>query len=264
MRIVLKAGVPARLEGAGDFRRFSVALDPRLQGDLRAAAAAIGHAEGDHVWVRPDAVRALSAQAGDPAWVEGFSAMQEYARAHGWVDPSGCIRAHVEVLEEPAPVSVDAFRQAMRRFASGVCIVATGEGEQRTGMTVSAFSSVSAEPPLVLVCLNRSAGSHDSLVGAGSYSINILGAGQQEEAMLFAGQRGLHGAKRFGADWRQSDSGAPVLTSAHHTLVCRSEAQHPAGSHTVLIGRVIDILPGRGGAALVNYDGAMGVTSHAA
>ncbi|KAA2315088.1 flavin reductase [Pseudooceanicola sediminis] len=264
MRIVLKPGLAPRLEGASDFRSFSIALDPRLQGDLRTAAAPVGHAEGDHVWVRPDAVRALCATAGDGAWSEGFAAMVSFAKAHGWVDPSGCIRAHVELLDEPAPVSVDAFRQAMRRFASGVCIVAAGEGDQRIGMTVSAFSSVSAEPPLVLVCLNRSAGSHDSLVNASSYAINILGAEQEEEAMLFAGQRGLHGADRFGLGWQQSDSGAPVLTSAHHTLVCQSEAQHPAGSHTVLIGRVIDIIPGRGTAALVNYDGAMGVTSHAA
>lgn len=264
MRIHLSAGAPPRLESPGDFKRFSIALDPALAGDQAAALAPVGELDAQktgHAWVRPDAVRALSAMAGQPEWEASFASMVEYATRYGWVDSAGRIMAHLEWLETPPVVAPQAFRDAMRRFASGVCIVATGEGDNRCGMTVSAFTSVSADPPMVLVCLNRASGSHDCLTGAQSYSINILGGGQEETAMLFAGQRGVHGAARFDDAWRQSASGAPVLATAHHSIVCTSAAQHAAGSHTVLIGRVIESFEGQGNAALVNYEGVMGQTS---
>ncbi len=259
MRIILTAGAAPRLEGAADFKRFSLVLDPMLDADRRAAVAPVAELDdADHAWVRPDAIRAMSPLAGRPDWEEGFARMIGFAAKHGWIDMQGRIRAHIELAANPPAVDAESFRGAMRRFASGVCIVASGEGASRCGMTVSAFSSVSAEPPMVLVCLNRSSSAHACLTGAGSYSINILGAWQQEEAMLFAGQRGLRGADRFDAAWEQSRHGAPILTTAHHSLVCTSAAQHEAGSHTVLIGRVIDAVEGRGNAALVNYEGAFG------
>jgi flavin reductase (DIM6/NTAB) family NADH-FMN oxidoreductase RutF len=265
MRIVLTAGAAPRLEGATDFKRFSLALDPLLDADRRAAVAAVAELDdADHAWVRPDAVRAISPFAGRHEWEDGFAAMVGFAGKHGWVDAQGRIRAHIERAETPPAVGADAFRSAMRRFASGVCIVAAGEGASRCGMTVSAFSSVSAEPPMVLVCLNRSSSAHACLTGAMAYSINILGAGQSGEAMLFAGQRGKHGADRFGAEWRQGAHGAPILITALHSLVCASAAQYEAGSHTVLIGRVIDAVAGAEDAALVNFEGALGPSMCAA
>ena len=265
MRIHLSAGAPPRLEGPGDFKRFSIALDPSLAADTAAALAPVGEPDAektDHAWVRPDAVRAISPMAGQAEWEASFAGMVEYANRYGWVDSAGRIMAHLEWLETPQVVEAETFLKAMRRFASGVCIVAAGEGESRCGITVSAFSSVSAEPPMVLVCLNRKSGSHDCLTSAGSYSINILGAEQEEAAMLFAGARGVHGAARFDDSWTKSASGAPVLKTAHHSIVCTSVAQYPAGSHTVLIGQVIESFDGKGHAALVNYEGAMGPTTH--
>ncbi|WP_238364652.1 flavin reductase family protein [Mesobacterium pallidum] len=257
MRIVLTPGALPRLEGAADFKRFSVAVDPILMDDLATATAAIGDmADEAHVWVRPDALRALSPLAGDAGWRTGLETMIGLAAKHGWTNARGEIRAHVEPLAAHPPVEVGAFRDAMRRFASGVCIVAAGQGAARCGMTVSAFTSVSAEPPMILVCLNRSAASHDCVTGAGTFSVNILSASQEEQAMLFAGQRGRHGADRFDADWLDL-SGAPVLRTAHHALVCTAEAQHASGSHTVLIGRVIAARSGEDDGALLNYNGAL-------
>lgn len=265
MRIVLTSAGPPRLEGPADFKRFSLAVAPQLMTDPRAAVAPVADLdEGGHAWVRPDAVRAISPMAGRSDWETGFAAMMDFAAKHGWIDDQGRIRAHIEAFEGPPAVDADVFRKAMRRFASGVCIVAAGEGEDRRGMTVSAFSSVSADPPMVLVCLNRSASAHDKLTDSPSFSVNILGAGQEELAMLFAGQRDLYGADRFDGSWSDHRLGAPVLTDALHSIVCATEAQHVAGTHTVLIGRVTDAAAGRGEAALVNYDGAMGAGIRAA
>jgi flavin reductase (DIM6/NTAB) family NADH-FMN oxidoreductase RutF len=258
MRIVLTSGSLPRLEGATDFKRFSVAVDPLLRDDLAAAVAPVADvADEDHVWVRPDAIRALSPHAGQPEWERGFLDMIAFAKKFDWVDGIGRIRAHVETLENPLPVDAGAFRDAMRRFASGVCIVASGEGDERCGMTVSAFTSVSAEPPMILVCLNRSSTAHGCITAQERFSVNILGAQQEEEAMLFAGARGIHGPDRFDETWVQHETGAPVLTTAHHSIVCATESQHVSGSHTVLIGRVIAATSGADDGALLNYNGAL-------
>ncbi|WP_157017291.1 flavin reductase family protein [Mesorhizobium xinjiangense] len=261
MRIVLNAGVAPKLEEATDFRRFCIELGvgtPAGQPlDLASVLAPVAELDtSGHAWVRPDAIRALTPLSGSADWQQGFTAMIGFAAKHGWLDVQGRIRAHVGAPAVPAPVPADAFRSAMRRFASGVCVVATGEGDERCGMTVSAFSSVSADPPLVLVCLNRAATAHDRLTGATQYSINILDAGQTEVAMTFAGQRGLRGAERFSCDWDQR-IGTPVLTGAHQSLICVPTARHVAGSHTVLIGTVIHTTSSAEGTALLNYDGQM-------
>lgn len=148
------------------------------------------------------------------------------------------------------------FRQAMRLYASGVCVVASGTGDLRRGMTVSAVSSVSAEPPMILVCLNRSAGSHGAITSAERFSVNILDAADEQVALAFAGQTGLSGDDRFAVgDWRCA--GAPVLGSALRTLLCAPVARHDAGSHTILIGKVIEVSGSGTGQPMVNFDGAL-------
>ncbi len=148
------------------------------------------------------------------------------------------------------------FREAMRLYASGVCIVASGSGEQRHGMTVSSVTSVSAEPPLVLVCLNRKASSHDPMTVAPAFSVNILAAHQTEVAMAFAGATGLSGPCKFEIG-RWFQDAAPVLDAALQTLLCEPAGRHDAGTHTILIGRVAKALGSGGDGALVNFDGAM-------
>ncbi|MCC5969087.1 MAG: flavin reductase family protein [Pararhodobacter sp.] len=265
MRLVITTGCAPRLESATDFKRFSLRLDLVPGHDHLTALAPVGEADGDsHAWVRPDALRALSPHAGQSDWEEGFAAMLRFAAQHGWTDAHGRIRAHIESTEAAIPVAPDVFRAAMRRFASGVCIVATGAGEERCGMTVSAFTSVSADPPLVLVCLNRASSAHARLTGDGVYSINILAAGQAELAMRFAGQTGIHGAARFDARWQQAAHGAPVLRDCLQSLICAPSARHEAGSHTLLVGQVIGTGGGAGRAALLNFDGTLQPTGQAA
>ena len=255
---------PPRLESPEDFGRFSIAMDERLKASAVSALAPVADPTSDevsHAWVRPDAVRALSPMAGDPVWADSFGKMCAYAETKGWTGPNGSLRAHIDLIPTIHPVSPDDFRNAMRKFASGVCIVAAGEGEARRGMTVSAFTSVSAEPPMILVCLNRSASSYAALSTAKLFSVNILSGTQEDVALTFAGRGGLTGADRFDDQWVNADGGVPVLTTSHQSLVCTPVSAQIAGTHTVLIGQVTATSDASDGPALMNYDGVIKTTS---
>jgi len=143
--------------------------------------------------------------------------------------------------EDPQVVSdsvrPDLFREAMTRFASGVTIVTTADPEGRWwGFTASAFSSLSLEPALVLVCLATSAESHPVFEQAPSFVINILRHDQEELALRF----GRRGANKFdGGEFRPGRTdGLPVLDSSMVSLKCRAHTRYEGGDHTILIGAV--------------------------
>ncbi len=153
-------------------------------------------------------------------------------------------------------VDATTFRGAMRNLAGGVAIVATGQGEARRGLTVTAVTSVSADPPMVLVCINAASGSHDAVLRHRSFSVNLLGPEHAELALVFAGQGGVQGAARFGeAGWITGESGAPVLENALCGLECVLETHQRAGSHGIFIGRVVAARY-RCGEPLLNFQGA--------
>lgn len=239
MRIVIAESGPPRLEDPTDFTRFSILMDGKFKPHPGTALRGIGRLSCDgHAWVRPDCLRALLPVDLPADWEAGFASMVAFAQSRGWIGEGGAIRAHIEFRDASEPVSNAAFRNAMRKFASGVCVVAAGEGADRRGMTVSAFSSVSAEPPMILVCINSTSASHDAIVNAERFSVNILGEDQAGIARTFAGMNGLQGADRFAdAGWQQA-SGVPTLPDSLQCLVCRPVIRERAGSHTVLIGQV--------------------------
>ena len=134
------------------------------------------------------------------------------------------------------------FRDALSAFPSGVTIVSTTDDEGRHwGFTASSFSSVSMDPPLVLVCLANTAESHPAFVKATRYAINILSREQKDVAMHFARKS----IDKFGAhafDFGTHDNPRPpVLPGAMATLVCTARDVHLAGDHTVLIGQVEEV-----------------------
>lgn len=129
------------------------------------------------------------------------------------------------------------FKDALRHFASGVTIVTLRSGEQVHGLTVSAFASVSAEPPLIAVMIDRGHQAHSLLADDGAvFAVNVLGLDQQELSDRFAW---LKDGDRFAKGrWRTAATGAPVLADALVWLDCTIHERVAAGTHTVFIGRV--------------------------
>ncbi|MEM6281912.1 MAG: flavin reductase family protein [Chloroflexota bacterium] len=134
------------------------------------------------------------------------------------------------------PISPDDFKSTMRQFSAGVTIVTAKAGEDVHGMTVSAFVSVSAEPPLISVIINNKASAHKLLQQEDAvFAVNILKDDQQELSNNFAWGEG----DRFAmGNWTTGLTGAPVLADALAWLDCTIYDRYVAGSHTIYIGEV--------------------------
>jgi flavin reductase (DIM6/NTAB) family NADH-FMN oxidoreductase RutF len=134
-------------------------------------------------------------------------------------------------------IDPDTFRSVLGRFASGITVVTTRDGEGgHCGMTVSAFCSVSLAPPLVLVCIDLAASMHNAILGASHFAVNILSAEQEAISRRFSRLDEHH---RFdGLGYTPGVSGAALLDDALAHIECRRVAQHRAGDHTIVIGEV--------------------------
>jgi 4-hydroxyphenylacetate 3-hydroxylase, reductase component len=134
--------------------------------------------------------------------------------------------------------SVDAalFRQLLGRFATGVSIVtACGADGRPTGMTASALASVSLEPPLLLIAVDKASDMHDVLRAAGHFAVNILASHQEALSRRFA----EIDPNRFnGVGYREGRNGAPLLEDALAHIECAMHATVPGGDHTVFFGLV--------------------------
>jgi flavin reductase (DIM6/NTAB) family NADH-FMN oxidoreductase RutF len=156
------------------------------------------------------------------------------------------------------PIRDDAasFRAAFRHLAGGVSVITTGHGEDRTGLTATSVSSLSAEPPTIFFGLNLSSSSYPVLQRHRSFGVNFLSATQKQVADRFAGRGGEKGAARYAdADWTSGVSGAPLLRGALASLDCEVEEIIERHSHAIIIGRVREVRLGRDDAALVYWRG---------
>lgn len=131
------------------------------------------------------------------------------------------------------------FVEAMAAAASGVSVVTTDGAHGRFGLTVSAVTSISAEPPLLLACINRKNPISAAITENGCFTVNLLSEHQVPLARIFAG-RPEHGpAYDFGAaDWHQGVTPAPVLDHAAATFECKLDSWHDGGTHRIFIGAV--------------------------
>ena len=132
------------------------------------------------------------------------------------------------------------FRSVLGRFASGVTIVTVCDNQHYDhGMTVSAFCSLSLEPPLVLVCIERSASLHAVIANgetASQFAVNILESNQEELARRFAED---HPNRFDGVGFTRGTTGAPIIDNCLAVIECEVQSRHPAGDHTIVIGTVI-------------------------
>lgn len=152
------------------------------------------------------------------------------------------------------PIDQDAFKNALRGWASGVTIVTSRSGEKLHGMTVSAFSSVSADPPLVLICANRSSTTNSIIEEGGVFAVNILAAHQAEVSNLFASSK--HEDSRLDkVGWSEGALGTPLIDEALASLECKVASSHQEGSHTIYVGRV-ESVRASDGEPLVYHQGA--------
>lgn len=140
---------------------------------------------------------------------------------------------------EPSPASL-AFRGAMRKLAGAVSVLTVGQGDERTGLTATSVTSVSVDPPTLLICVNRSTSSVAPLLKERAFAINVLRPQHEPVADRFAGKGGLKGPARYeGADWIRLQTGAPVLADALAAFDCVLEDAIERHSHLIVIGRVV-------------------------
>jgi flavin reductase (DIM6/NTAB) family NADH-FMN oxidoreductase RutF len=134
------------------------------------------------------------------------------------------------------PISKEQFRAALSNFPSGVTVVTTKDADGRLhGITVSAFSSVSLDPPMILVCVDKRAGSHDALLQSRAFVVHILAEDHAHHSKNFASRN----ADKFaGIEYRKGISEIPVLENVLVTLECRLAHAHEGGDHTIFVGEI--------------------------
>lgn len=133
-------------------------------------------------------------------------------------------------------VDTSTFRATLGRFASGITVITARDANGRdVGMTVSAFSSLSLEPPLILVCVDNDASMAPVLSSCEVFAVNILSEDQEPLSRRFASREG----DRFdGVAYHRGQHDLALLDGALAQLECRVQARHPAGDHTILVGAV--------------------------
>jgi flavin reductase (DIM6/NTAB) family NADH-FMN oxidoreductase RutF len=157
-------------------------------------------------------------------------------------------------VSEPHQTSdelLNSFRSAMRHIAATVYAVTTGQVGQRHGILATAVSSLSFEPPSLLVCVNRAASLHEPLACAETFCVNVLGLGNREIAEVFERAKG-EGRFAIG-DWCE-EHGVPVLANAQSYFICRTAHRHEFGTHTIFIGELVEARHREDAAPLTYYD----------
>lgn len=136
-------------------------------------------------------------------------------------------------------VAPETFVSAMARAVTGVSVVTTSGDSGQFALTVSAVSSVSADPPLLLACINRRNPLRAAAIGNGRFAVSLLTAGQASVADVCAGRGPGMPFDLTGVHWVDGTTGLPLVEGASAHFECVLETAHEAGSHTILLGRVV-------------------------
>jgi flavin reductase (DIM6/NTAB) family NADH-FMN oxidoreductase RutF len=146
------------------------------------------------------------------------------------------LHSSVGACYKDSVIPPDDFRRVLGHFAAGVTVVTTTDGEGRpTGLTATAFTSVSLDPPLILICVSQKSQSYPALLERRQFAVNFLRLEQEDISRRFATTR----LDKFdGVAYRMSALTLPILTEALAHVECVTVNQHIEGDHTILIGRV--------------------------
>jgi len=149
-----------------------------------------------------------------------------------------------------------AFRNAMRAFVGNCSVITVGDGDEASGLVVTSAISLSADPPLLLACVNRTASSHLLLERYGRFGWSSLGAAHQGVAERFSGFGGVKGPDRYaGTKWETAVTGAQLLKGAPTAFDCTVEEMIDRATHSIVIGRVRAIRTTAGAGALIYWNG---------
>jgi flavin reductase (DIM6/NTAB) family NADH-FMN oxidoreductase RutF len=141
------------------------------------------------------------------------------------------------MTDTPATLDTNLMKQVNRQFITGVTVVTAMDGERPKGLAVNAFSSISLDPPTVMVCVQRTSSTHDVLYRARHLAVNILSTDQLEVINRFAGKSD---DKFAGLDWRSGPFGSPLIERSSAQLEAEIRERLQASTHTVFICRVVD------------------------
>lgn len=141
-----------------------------------------------------------------------------------------------KAIASPDP---DALRDALRFWTTGVTMVAASHDGVSHGMTVNSFTSLSLDPPLVSVSLEKVTRTHQLVKGANAFAVTILSEGQQTLSDRFAGRESEHSDRFAGLETFTLETGSPILTQGMAFFDCHVSASHDAGTHTLFIGEVL-------------------------
>ena len=137
----------------------------------------------------------------------------------------------------PAALDSEVMKKFNRQFITGVTVVTAMDGEKPRGLAVNAFSSISLDPPTVMVCVMRTSSTHDCLFSAGHLAINILSTDQMDVISRFASKSD---DKFAGVDWHPGPFGSPLLDGSSAQVEAQIRERLQASTHTVFICRVVD------------------------
>jgi 3-hydroxy-9,10-secoandrosta-1,3,5(10)-triene-9,17-dione monooxygenase reductase component len=147
------------------------------------------------------------------------------------------------------------YRTVLGHFATGITIVTAFDGEEPVGMACNSFTSVSLEPPLVLFCAAKSSTTWPRIQNSSKWAANILGEDGEEISRVFAQK----GADRFSSiSYTIGRSGAPILRDSLAFVDCETIAEHDAGDHVIVIGKVLELGYASEGKPLIFYRGGYG------
>lgn len=150
----------------------------------------------------------------------------------------------------------DSLRGVFGLFATGITVVTAGRARPH-GMTANSFTSVSLDPPMVLVCVRRDAVMHQAMLDSGSFTVSVLSGQQEHVARYFASSTRPRGVGEF--DVVDSapgvHTGVPILANSLAWLECRLAEVHAGGDHSIFVGGVLDVGRGTASEALLFYGG---------